>query len=279
MGERNWSGGVIGTRDLSSLDSAWCGPHVDAQRPRNRTDPQRRRTDISTDITRREALRRAAIILGGTLSAPTIAAVLAGCGDRRQPAAAQWTPRTLTPDQRVMIVAIAEAIIPTTDTPGGKDAHVDQFVDTLLTDHMAADDKQRFLSGLTRLEARARRTHQKGFGELSAAEQATIVGELDRLAFQKEELLAEKPASPPASPRSQESDVQVGQGVGETPAEAAMPPADPADVGRESFFRMMKELAVVGYYTSEVGQTQELRINPMKPYRDIPYTPGMPTWA
>ena len=42
---------------------------------------------------------------------------------------------------------------------------------------------------------------------------------------------------------------------------------------------MMKELAVVGYYTSEVGQTRELRINPMKPYRDIPYPPGMPSWA
>jgi hypothetical protein len=50
-------------------------------------------------------------------------------------------------------------------------------------------------------------------------------------------------------------------------------------VGPESFFRMMKELAVVGYYTSEVGQTQELRVNPMRPYRDIPYTAGMPTWA
>jgi hypothetical protein len=73
--------------------------------------------------------------------------------------------------------------------------------------------------------------------------------------------------------------VQVGQGVGANPAEAVSPPPDAADVGPESFFRMMKELAVVGYYTSEVGQTQELRVNPMRPYRDIPYTAGMPTWA
>ena len=58
-----------------------------------------------------------------------------------------------------------------------------------------------------------------------------------------------------------------------------MPQPDPADIGPRSFFRMMKELAVVGYYTSEVGQTQELRINPMKPYRDIPYVAGTPSWA
>lgn len=233
---------------------------------------------ISTDITRREALRRAAVILGGTLSAPTIAAVLAGCGDRRTAAAPEWTPRTLTPEQRAMVVAIADAIIPETDTPGARAAHVDQFVDNLLSDHMPAKDKERFLAGLTRLDARARRTHQRGFAELSPAQQVEIVGEMDRLAFQ-EATLAQKSEGTPASPRSKESDVQVGQGVGETPAEAVSPPPDEGDVGRESFFRMMKELAVVGYYTSEVGQTQELRVNPMKPYRDIPYTPGMPTWA
>lgn len=179
-----------------------------------------------------------------------------------------------------MIVAIAEAIIPETETPGARAAQVDVFVDTLLSDHFPAEDKERFLAGLTRLEARSRRTHQMGFGELTPAQQAEMVGELDRLAFQ-EQTLAEKPpeGTTAPSPRSQGSDVQVGQGVGATPAEAASPPPDVADVGRESFFRMMKELTVVGYYTSEVGQTQELRINPMTPYRDIPYTAGTPSWA
>jgi gluconate 2-dehydrogenase gamma chain len=235
---------------------------------------------ISTDITRREALRRAAWLLGGTLSAPTIAAVLAGCGDRRAPPTAQWSPRTLTPQQLAMVVAIAETIIPETDTPGARAAQVDQFIDTLLTDHVASAEKERFLSGLTRLDARTRRAHQKAFTELTSAEQTAIVAELDRLAFRAEQTLANAaPEAAPRSPRAQESDVQVGQGVGETPADAVMPPPDAADVGPQSFFRMMKELAVVGYYTSEVGQTRELRINPMKPYRDIPYTPGTPSWA
>jgi hypothetical protein len=234
---------------------------------------------ISTDISRREALRRAAYILGGTLSAPTIAAVLAGCGDQRKAATPAWTPRTLTADQRIMVVAIAEAIIPATDTPGAGAAQVDQFVDTLLSDHMASDDKERFLTGLARLDARARSSRQKAFTALTPAEQTEMVAELDRLAYRAEALAQDTPSTAAPSPRSQESDVQVGQGVGGTPAEAASPPPDPADVGRESFFRMMKELAVVGYYTSEVGQTQELRVNPMKPYRDIPYAPGMPSWA
>ena len=178
-----------------------------------------------------------------------------------------------------MVVAIADTIIPETDTPGAGAAHVDQFVDALLTDHLAPAEKERFLSGLARLEARARRSHQKSFAELTPAQQAAIVGELDRLAFREETLAKASPEPAAPSPRAQESDVQVGQGVGGTPAEAVMPPPDAADVGPQSFFRMMKELTVVGYYTSEIGQTRELRINPMKPYRDIPYTPGMPSWA
>jgi predicted PurR-regulated permease PerM len=51
------------------------------------------------------------------------------------------------------------------------------------------------------------------------------------------------------------------------------------DIGRESFFRKMKELTVVGYYTSEVGQTQELRLTPWGRYRDVSYKPGTPAWA
>jgi gluconate 2-dehydrogenase gamma chain len=178
-----------------------------------------------------------------------------------------------------MVVAIADTIIPETDTPGARAAHIDQFVDALLTDHFTPAEKERFLSGLTRLEARTRSARKKGFSELTPAEQAVVVGELDRLAFREETLAKAAPKGAAPSPRAQEGDVQVGTGVGETPADAVMPPPDPADMGRQSFFRMMKELAVVGYYTSEVGQTRELRINPMKPYRDIPYTPGTPSWA
>jgi hypothetical protein len=76
-----------------------------------------------------------------------------------------------------------------------------------------------------------------------------------------------------------QGDVATGLGVGANPKEAATPPPDAADLGPKSFFRMMKELAVVGYYTSEAGSTDELRLTPWGQYRDIPYTPGTPAWA
>jgi hypothetical protein len=232
---------------------------------------------MSSEITRREALKRAAWILGGTLSAPTILGVLSGCAEERS---VDWTPRTLTTEQIIMVAMIADTIIPATETPGAAAAHVDQFVDAMLTEHFEAADRERFLAGLARVDARAQREHGQSFGELTAAQQEAIVLELDRLAFIREPPADPAPGGAQASPRVREGDVATGPpAVGANPAEAATPPPDAGDVGPESFFRMMKELAVVGYYTSEVGATRELRVNPMVPYRDIPYTAGTPTWA
>jgi hypothetical protein len=42
----------------------------------------------------------------------------------------------------------------------------------------------------------------------------------------------------------------------------------------------VKELTLVGYYTSEVGATRELRVNPMGRYRgDVPYAAVRTAWA
>ncbi len=231
---------------------------------------------MGSDITRREALRRAAWLLGGAVSAPTILGVLAGCRAERTTA---FTPRTLTPDQRGTVEAIADIIIPETDTPGARAAGVDQFVDGMLSDYYPAKERDRFLSGLARVDARAQRQHSLPFRQLSKEQQTAIVLDLDRAAFTEPPAKAGKPAAGEVKPEVRKSDVAAGQGVGANPKEAATPSPDTEDIGPESFFRRMKELAVVGYYTSEVGQTRELRLTPWGRYRDIPYKPGTPAWA
>jgi gluconate 2-dehydrogenase gamma chain len=231
---------------------------------------------MGSAITRREALKRAAWILGGTVSAPTILGVLAGCRAERT---TTWTPRTLTPDQRGTVEAIADIIIPETDTPGARAAGVDQFVDAMLSDYYPAKERDRFLTGLARVDARSQRQHSLPFSRLSREQQTAIVLDLDKAAFTEPPAKAGKPVAAETKPEVRKTDIPVGPGVGADAKEAATPAPDPEDIGRESFFRRMKELTVVGYYTSEVGQTQELRLNPWVHYRDIPYKPGMPAWA
>src|SRR5439155_1124549 len=82
-------------------------------------------------IDRREALRRAALLLGGVLAAPTIAGVLAGCEARSVPDGA-WKPRALTPDQADLVATIADHILPETDTPGARAVGVHRFIDAML---------------------------------------------------------------------------------------------------------------------------------------------------
>ncbi|HEX2778559.1 MAG TPA: gluconate 2-dehydrogenase subunit 3 family protein, partial [Gemmatimonadaceae bacterium] len=86
-------------------------------------------TDPTTgSIDRRAALRRVALLLGGALSAPAIAGVLAGC-EGHDRTAAGFTPRALTPAQAELMAVVAEHIIPTTDTPGAREVGAPAFID------------------------------------------------------------------------------------------------------------------------------------------------------
>src|SRR5437867_13446861 len=130
-------------------------------------------------IDRREALRRAALLLGGALAAPTVAGVLAGCEARRVPDGA-WKPRALTPDQANLVATIADHILPETDTPGARAVGVHRFIDAMLAESYPAEERQRFVAGLADVDRRARSTNGRTFLECPAAEQLALLDMLDR---------------------------------------------------------------------------------------------------
>src|SRR5437879_2316837 len=177
-------------------------------------------TQSSNDlIDRREALRRAALLLGGTLSTSTIAGVLAGCEVRRT-SEGVWAPRALTPDQLELVATIAEHILPETDTPGARAALVHRFIDAMLADSYSPDERQHFVAGLVDVDARAQRSSGRAFLRCATHQQRAVLDQLDREAF--------------AAPLDREAF------------------AAPLDRSVTPFFRTVKELTVVGYYTSEI---------------------------
>ena len=168
---------------------------------------------LSEDVIgRREALRRAAMLLGGVLSAPAIAGVLAGCDSRS--ADGKW--RALTSEQGELVPTIAEHIIPETDTPGARAAGVHVFIDKMIAGHYPAEDRQRLLEGLEQIDAGAEHECGRAFIRCSPDEQRMMLTRIDQESF---------------APERREP----------------------------HWFRTIKELTVVGYYTSEIGATQELR--------------------
>jgi len=189
-------------------------------------------------ISRRQALEQVALLLGGAISAPTVAGVLSPATRRAWAASPAWAPRTLSPAQLELVATLAEHIIPQTDTPGARTAGVHRFVDTLLTDHYAATERDRFLAGLTAVDGRARSAHGNVFVQCAPEQRIALLTEMDAGAY--------------------------ASGSGED----------------GWFFRRMKELTLVGYYTSEIGASQELLVSPFGVYRgDIPYASVGRAWS
>lgn len=240
--------------------------------------------DSDRSMDRREALRRVAMLLGGALSAPTVAGVLAG--DMRVWAAApdaQWTPRTLTAAQNELVARLAEHIIPATDTPGARAAGVHRFIDALLTQHYPAAERDRFLAGIEGVEVRARVAHGRPFGRCTRSQQLAILGDMDREAYPAQGRIAQAEKARQPVPR----DPIVGQSTGTGPV-ARKSPADAEGLSEAVrselrsgwFWRRMKELTLTGYYTSQVGASQELRVNPMGRWRsEIPYRTVGRSWS
>ncbi len=126
----------------------------------------------------------------------------------------------LTEHQNALVSAVAELIIPETDTPGAGAAQVNRFVDVMLAEWIEADARDAFLRGLTALDARSVTTFGTPFLELDAGRQTVLLHGMDA------ELTALRHADLPTDTH---------------------------------FFQQMKWLTLYGYYTSEVGATEELQ--------------------
>ena len=131
--------------------------------------------DSTQMVQRRELLRRAAWVLGGAISAPAALAILQGCSAKDSPAALDWTPRFFKGDQAKLMTAIADVIIPKTDTSGALDAGVPAFVDLLMADVYPRDDQERFSAGFAEFEAAAKAGDGKAFLEQDAMQRKVSV--------------------------------------------------------------------------------------------------------
>ena len=147
-------------------------------------------------------------------------------------APAGYRLRTLNPHQNAIVVAMIDLIIPATDSSGAKAARVNEFMDVILTEWATADECARFLSGLDDVDARANALFGKSFLDASVAQQTAILQALDDSVDWLD--------SPPGDP------VAVSSGR-------------PFNELRGEFFRSFKLMTIHGYYTSEIGQTQELK--------------------
>ena len=137
--------------------------------------------------------------------------------------------RTLNPHQDATVKAMAELILPKTDTPGASDVGAGEFIDLMLTEWYDEQDRTRFLNGLSEVDRHTKDLFGKNFVEASPDQQAEI------LAWLGEKMTAEADALGPGRERR-------GSSQGSS----------------ASFYPMLRRLTLTAYYTSEAGATEEL---------------------
>ena len=174
---------------------------------------------------RRELLRLLATGTVFQLAPPQLLVVL---GEARALLASQSSARTLNTHQEATVKAMAEAILPRTETPGAADVGASEFIDLILTEWSEEADRKRFLAGIADVDARSNSLFGKDFVDCQTVQQSQILVDL-----------GEKMARDVA----RVNDQRVPEG--EFPVDT-------------NFYAMMRRLILTAYYTSEAGATEEL---------------------
>jgi len=119
-------------------------------------------------ITRREALQRAAAVLGVVLSPSLFNRLLAA-----EPAPAG--ARSLSATQLATATALADRILPRTDTPGALDVGVPEFLDLMHGAYLAPDEKSALDAALAHFERAAQTQHESSFAALPPGRQDALL--------------------------------------------------------------------------------------------------------
>ena len=198
-------------------------------------------------MNRREVLQKSALVLGYAISAPALAGILKGC--KAAPNVA-FQPVFFSTAQAYLVSEVAEIILPRTTTPGAKDVGVPAFIDTMLKEVYSAEQQQRFVTDLEAFDAEAKQRYGLAFNDCTAEEQ-------------KEFVVAKN-----------EEAITQGASVSEGWWAAGRAHERP-------FILKVKELTILGFFTSEAGATQVLQYNPAPgPYRGcVPLAEVGKAWA
>jgi hypothetical protein len=148
-----------------------------------------------------------------------------------------------SPEDISFLDEVGDTIIPATDTPGAKDAKIGEFMHTIVRDCYNKTDQDIFIAGMGKLNEAGKSMNGKYFLESNPEERKNLLIALDK---EQKDFTANKK------------------------------PTDPAH-----YFRMIKELTIWGYFTSEPGATKALRYVavPGRYEGCIPYKKGDKAWA
>lgn len=195
-------------------------------------------------IDRREAVKRVSFMLGGIALVGSSSGMLAACGKAERAAVAGTGTGSFSAEDIAFLEEIADTILPdTAKSPGAKAAKTGAFMALMVTDSYSPEDQKIFRDGMTALDAASKAANGGAtFMAATPAQRTALLTTLDKEQFDFQKVRKEQP---------------------------------------QHYFRMMKELTMLGFFTSEIGYTKAMRYvetpGPFKPC--VPAAPGELSWA
>jgi len=146
-------------------------------------------------------------------------------------------------DDIAFLDEVAETILPKTSTPGAKDAQVGAFMTVMVNDCYPEADQKIFHEGMKKLDDASNKLNNASFIKSTTEQRHALLVNLDKEA---KEYQKTKKADDP-----------------------------------NHYFSMMKQLTLLGFFTSKPGATQALRYVavPGKYEGCVPYKKGDRAWA
>jgi ATPase subunit of ABC transporter with duplicated ATPase domains len=195
---------------------------------------------------------------------------LAGCqtADSNLGKEAGFTPTDIT-----FLDEVAETIIPTTNTPGAKAAKVGAFMAMMVTDCYTERDQNVFKEGMRTLDKASQKKFDKTFMTASPEQRLALLNEIDK--EMKDDTERKRKEREANIQKAEEEKEEQKQNATQESEKSSLEKMQDKSVPRH-YFRMMKELTLLGYFTSEIGQTQALRYNavPGRYEGCVPYKKG-----
>lgn len=179
--------------------------------------------------------------------------ILAGIGGTLAFGGYKWYEGSKTPDipwleqHKDLLAALADTIIPQTDSPGARSAGVQEFMLTLLKDCTDRHSLNKFIDGCKSLESHCQSKYQSSFSHCTEPVRIALFTDLEKK---------------------------------DRPASGILGKAETRYLGKP-FFSTLKEYTVIAYCTSEPGATQGLAYVPVPVnyHGCLPLQPGQPAWA
>lgn len=220
---------------------------------------------------RREAVKSVAFLIGGALSATTIATLFDSCNEP-----GKNSGNLFTADQEKLVTEIADIIIPTTKkSPGAKAANVGPFITMMIKDCYPDDAQKAFVKGLEVIEADAKKEFGKSFLEISVKEREQLIAKL------RDEIVAGQKSEKDKNEQAAKLE-QITKGAKPEKEQAGNPMAvKDAPKTAPQFFPIMRDLTMLGFFTSEIGATKayEFVEIPGRYDGDVAMKPGQRVYA